>query len=214
MGCSSSHIPHQKMINYREDSENETSTTWDCRGEPDGEVCSNTSKDDQKKSDLSKCPAHLFVVSKTKQKIEVKPAKTEDVLKLQKWWTHWTGVDGVHFEKGVIVAQKLLGTFSRWFECTWPFLTPRKGEITICQNNTFKIFGFVRSVVCEPSTLLSQVDSWFECWMFFARMFSGFTYFGHPLTTQDYDITWNDNMEMVILKIIHDKYFNSEHFAI
>lgn len=32
------------MINYREDSENETSTTWDCRGEPDGEVCSNTSK--------------------------------------------------------------------------------------------------------------------------------------------------------------------------
>lgn len=44
MGCSSSHIPHQKMINYREESENETSTTWDCRGEPDGEVCSNTSK--------------------------------------------------------------------------------------------------------------------------------------------------------------------------
>lgn len=43
MGCSSSHIPHQKMINYREESENETSTTWDCRGEPDGEVCSNTS---------------------------------------------------------------------------------------------------------------------------------------------------------------------------
>lgn len=121
MGCSSSHIPHQKMINYREDSENETSTTWDCRGEPDGEVCSNTSKDDQKKSDLSKCPAHLFVVSKTKQKIEVKPAKTEDVLKLQKWWTHWTGVDGGHFEKGVIIAQRLLGTFSRWVECTWPF---------------------------------------------------------------------------------------------
>lgn len=141
-------------------------------------------KDDQKKSDLSKCPAHLFVVSKTKQKIEVKPAKTEDVLKLQKWWTHWTGVDGGHFEKGVIIAQRLLGTFSRWVECTWPFLTPRKGEITICRNNTFKIFGFVRSVVCEPSSLLSQVDSWFERWMFFARMFSGFTYIGHPLTTQ------------------------------
>lgn len=84
MGCSSSHIPHQKMINYREESENETSTTWDCRGEPDGEVCSNTNKDEQKKTDLSKCPAHLFVVSKTKQKIEVKPAKTEDVIKLQK----------------------------------------------------------------------------------------------------------------------------------
>lgn len=39
-------------------------------------------KDDQKKTDLSKCPAHLFVVSKTKQKIEVKPAKTEDVIKI------------------------------------------------------------------------------------------------------------------------------------
>lgn len=31
------------------------------------------------------------------------------------------GVDGGHFEKGVIIAQRLLGTFSRWIECTWPF---------------------------------------------------------------------------------------------
>lgn len=53
-------------------------------------------KDEQKKTDLSKCPAHLFVVSKTKQKIEVKPAKTEDVIKLQKWWTL--------FKKSVIIA--------------------------------------------------------------------------------------------------------------
>lgn len=53
-------------------------------------------KDEQKKTDLSKCPAHLFVVSKTKQKIEVKPAKTEDVINLQKWWTL--------FKKSVIIA--------------------------------------------------------------------------------------------------------------
>lgn len=53
-------------------------------------------KDEQKRTDLSKCPAHLFVVSKTKQKIEVKPAKTEDVINLQKWWTL--------FKKSVIIA--------------------------------------------------------------------------------------------------------------
>lgn len=53
-------------------------------------------KDEQKKTDISKCPAHLFVVSKTKQKIEVKPAKTEDVINLQKWWTL--------FKKSVIIA--------------------------------------------------------------------------------------------------------------
>lgn len=119
-------------------------------------------------------------------------AEMMDTLDLGRWWAFWKG------------RNNCTKTFANFFSMGWmhvAFLTPRKGEITICQNNTFKIFGFVRSVVCE-------------CWMFFARMFSGFTYFGHPLTTQDYDITGNDNMEIVILKIIHDKYFNSEHFAI
>lgn len=120
-------------------------------------------------------------------------AEMMDTLDLGRWWAFWKG------------RNNCTKTFANFFSMGWmhvAFLTPRKGEITICRNNTFNIFGFVRSVVCEQSSLLSQVDSWFECWMFFARMFSGFTYFGHPLTTQDYDFTWNDNMEIVILKII------------
>ena len=38
--------------------------------------------EEQEKSNPAKCPTHLFVVSKSRQKIEVKPAKKEDVKPL------------------------------------------------------------------------------------------------------------------------------------
>ena len=38
--------------------------------------------EEQEKSDPAKCPTHLFVVSKSRQKIEVKPARKEDVKPL------------------------------------------------------------------------------------------------------------------------------------